>query len=318
MHKHPGKTLPLLVAVALLLTTPFTLKAAIGEVSLSGSTWTGKVDGVTKYTGSNMSAAGNACVGAMSSGTLRIYNSGNTGGTINLKSNVKVDAWGNTLTSDVSGGIIRARNASNTGGVNVRCAGPAWFGMYFQTSSAQTFSGISGGTGILMRIDNCAGGGGSNFYAGSPNASAGGSHAVETYGINGVTFSTVTATDRGHCGVLLNATTSANGTNVNASNCGRNTGYAAFRTANNNLGPTRIGTVNATNGCGRGFYSTTNSRDTIINTLNASGCTGIGIWLGSPSYNVIVQSGTLSNNAGGCWTDSNPASNGNRVTVTCR
>ncbi len=316
--KHPTlKALALFAAIAACLSFVPSATAATGEVSLSGSTWTGKVDGVTKYTGTNMSAAGNACVAAMSSGTLRVYNGGNTGGTINLKTNVKIDAWGNTLSMNASGGIVRARNASNTGAKNVKCAGTPWFGMYFQTSAGQTFSGISGGAGILMRIDNCAGGSGSNFAAGSPNATASGSHGVETYGINGTSFSTVTATDRGHCGVLLNATTSATGTNVNASNCGRNTGYAAFRTANNNLGPTRIGTVNATNGCGRGFYSTTNSRDTIINRLNASGSTGIGIWIGSPSYNVIVNGGTLSNNAAGCWTDSNPASNGNRVTVTC-
>jgi hypothetical protein len=89
-------------------------------------------------------------------------------------------------------------------------------------------------------------------------------------------------------------------------------------TTNDNLGPTTLGTVNATNGCGRGFYSTTNSQNTTISTVNASNCTGIGIWLGSVSKNVRVNGGVLRSNAGGCWADSNPAGSGNVLNVSCQ
>ena len=107
--------------------------------------------------------------------------------------------------------------------------GGQWFGMYFQTSAGQTFSGISGGAGILMRIDNCAGGGGSNLSAGSPNATASGGHGVETYGITGTTFGTVTATDRsGGCGIMFNPSKTASGSTVNGTRCNYAGGYAAF------------------------------------------------------------------------------------------
>jgi len=86
---------------------------------------------------------------------------------------------------------------------------------------------------------------------------------------------------------------------------------------NNNNGPTTLTYDNATS-CGRGFYSTTGSYNTTLTRCNANGSSGIGIWLGVISKNVKVNGGTLYNNAGGCWTDSNPSGSGNSVTVTCR
>ncbi len=303
-------------ALAGLLALPSALSAATGEVSVSGSTWTGKVDGVTKYTGTSMAAASNACTAAMSSGTLRIYNGGNTNGQINLKTNVKADGWGNTLTGAGSTGIIYARNSSTTGAKNVNMNGLPWFGMYFQTCNGVAFSGVGGQANLGFRIDNCKGGAGSNLSLASPTGSGGGVHFIETYGINGVGWSIVTATNWGNCGLLLNKSTSSSGSTVNGNHCGTGTGYAAFRTANDNLGPTNLGTINASNGCGRGFYSTTNSVDTTITRVYANGCTDIGIWIGSPSTRVKVLGGTLYNNAGGCW--ANTGGSTNSVTVTCQ
>ena len=74
-----SRSLPLLAAFAALISSPTALSAAIGEVTLSGSTWTGKVDGVTKYTGTSMSAAAYACSSVMGGGTIQIKNSGSTG-----------------------------------------------------------------------------------------------------------------------------------------------------------------------------------------------------------------------------------------------
>ncbi len=306
--KHMLRQLTLTAAFAALLALPGALSAAVGQVSLSGSTWTGKVDGVTRYTGTNMSAAGNACVSNMSSGTVRIYNGGNSGGTINLKSNVYADAWGNTINgvSGAANGIIRARNASNTGVKNIRCGGGQWFGMYFQTSAGQTFSGISGGAGILMRIDNCAGGGGSNFSAGSPNATASGGHGVETYGINTTSFGTITAVDRsGGCGIMFNPSQNATGSTVNGTRCNYSGGYAAFR-AGTSTGIT-ISKVNATS-CGRGIFTLVNAGNIAVGNLAANGCRDIGVWLES-SYNTLVQGGyvkggpcyAITGNSPGSW-----------------
>lgn len=290
--------------------------AAVGEVSLSGSTWTGKVDGVVKYTGSNMSAAGNACVAAMSSGTLRLYNGGNTGGTINLKSNVTADGWGNTFTgvSGSANGILRARNSSTTGAKNMVCAGGQWFGMYFQTTAGQSFSGISGGAGILMRIDNCAGGGGSNFAAGSPNCTASGSHGVETYGITGTTFSTITATDRtGGCGIMFNPSKTASGSVVNATRCNYGGGYAGFR-AGTSSGITVSSGVWATS-CGRGIFTLVNPSDITVANLYANGCSDIGAWLES-STRVKINGGYVRNTPS-CYAITNGGT-GNVFAAACQ
>jgi hypothetical protein len=312
--KSPCRQLTLTAALAALLALPGALSAATGEVSLSGSTWTGKVDGVTKYTGSNMAAAGNACVAAMSSGTLRLYNGGSVGGTINLKSNVTADGWGNTFTgvAGAANGILRARNSSSTGAKNMVCAGTPWFGMYFQTSSGQTFSGISGGAGILMRIDQCAGGRGSNFNGGSPNCTNSGAHGVETYGINTATLGTVTATDRtGGCGLLFNETSTGRVSNVNGTRCNYSGGYAGYRLANNNYdcyASSRVTSIS----CGRGFFSLTGSNNSAVANLTATNNRDIGVWI-QDCVNVRVVAGTVSGSA--CKSVSGSGSYAN---VTCQ
>jgi hypothetical protein len=291
--------------------------AATGEVTLSGSTWTGKVDGVTKYTGTSMAGAASACASAMTSGgTINIRNSGTVNGSIRIYSNTKVDGKSCTLTGNGTGGIVRAYNVSTVGAQNINMAGSDWFGMYFSTCNGQSFSGVNGGSGISYRIDNCKGGWGYSLACGSPTLSSGSDNGVETYGINGVTWSTITASDRGHCGLLLNYSKNASGSTVKGTRCGWGTGYAGFRTANNNTGPSTLTYDNATS-CGRGFYSTTGSYNTTVTRVNATSCSGIGIWLGVISQNVKVNGGTITG-CSSCWTDSNPSGSGNSVTVTCR
>ena len=290
------KKLGLCSALVALLAFAGTMRAATGEVSLSGSTWTGKVDGVTRYTGSTMVGAANACVSNMSSGTVRIYNGGTVGGEIRLKSNVYADCWGNTLTGSGSNGIIRARNSSNTGVKNIKCGGGQWFGMYFQTSAGQTFSGISGGAGILMRIDQCAGGRGSNFNGGSPNCTASGAHGVETYGINTATLGTVTATDRsGGCGLLFNETTTGRVSYVNGTRCNYSGGYAGYRLANNNTDcwlSSRLTSIS----CGRGFFSLTGSNNSAVANMTGTNNRDIGIWI-QDCVKVRVVAGSISGSA---------------------
>ena len=316
-RRHPitqMKSLPrplqLLAAFAALFSSAALLPAATADVTLSGSTWTGKVDGVTKYTGTSMAGAVYACSSVMGSGTINVKNSGSTG-EMRIYNQV-LDGWGCTFTGSGSGGIVKAQNVSSTGAKNMKMAGSPWFGAYFSTCNGQTFSGISGGAGILMRIDNCKGGTGYNFNGGSPTGTASGSHAVETYGINNVTLGTVTATDRGECGLLVNAGTTARVTTVNATRCCYGGGYAGLRYANTAVDAYASGTTTSTS-CGRGFFSLTGSNNSAVAKLNASGCSGIGIWI-QDCVKVRVVSGTLSNNGGGCYSVSGSGSYAN---VTC-
>jgi hypothetical protein len=310
--KHILRDAMSVAALVGLFATP-TSFAAFGEITVSGSTWTGKVDGVTRYTGSNMAAAANACIAAMSSGTLNIKNSGTVNGQINIKSNISVTGNGTQATGGGSGGIIRATNASNLSVSNLRMAGSAWFGMYFSTCQTMTFSGVNGTSGIAFRIDNCKGGSGSNLQVGSPTIGSGGDNGVETYGINGVKWGTVTATDRGACGLLLNQSSSASGTAVNGTRCNVGGGYAGFRVANNNRSTT-LGTANSNN-CGRGFFSVSGSSGATVTTVNATNCTSHGIWLQTTS-NTRVNGGTV-RNCHPCTSISQDLG-GNSIRVSCQ
>jgi hypothetical protein len=293
------------------------LFAATGEVTLSGSTWTGKVDGVTKYTGSSMAGAASACATAMTSGgTINIRNSGAANGTIRIFANTKVNGNSCTISGGGTGGIVRAQNVSNVGAQNINMASTDWYGMYFSTCNGQSFSAVNGTANIGYRIDNCKGGTGYSFSCGSPSSSTSGSygsHFVETYGISGVSFSKVTANNRGQCGVLLNYSSSASGGTVTGTRCNYGGGYAGFRVANNNRSTT-LTYDNATS-CGRGFFSVSGSSGANLTRVNATSCSSHGLWLQSTA-NTRVQGGTIS----GC----NPCSaisqdlGGNTVTVTCR
>lgn len=293
--KYP-KTLRLISALFALAALAGVARAQTGEVTLSGSTWTGKVDGVTKYTGTSINGAIGACGSAMTSGTINLRASGTATGVGRIFGSTKFNGNGFTITSNFAGGVIQNRNGGGTGASNVKIAGAPWFGMYFSTNAGSTFSGISGTGGILMRIDNCAGGSGSNFNGGSPNGSASGSHAVETYGINNATLGTVTATDRsGGCGLLFNATNVGRVSNVNGTRCNYSGGYAGYRIANNNYdcyASSRVTSIS----CGRGFFSLTGSNNSAVANLTATNNRDIGVWI-QDCVNVRVVAGTVSGSA---------------------
>jgi hypothetical protein len=304
-----------LAATALFVLAQTSASAATGEVTLSGSTWTGKVDGTTKYTGTSMAGAASACATAMTAGgTINIRNSGTVNGSIRIYANTKVNGNSCTLTGNGTGGIVRAQNGSGVGALNVNMAGSDWFGMYFSTCNGQSFSAVNGTSGIGYRIDNCKGGAGYTLACGSPTITSGGDNGVETYGISGVTWSKVTATDRGACGLLLNYSSSASGTTVQATRCNYGGGYAGFRTANNNRSST-LTYDNATS-CGRGFFSVTGSSGATLTRVNATSCSGIGIWLQSTA-NTKVSGGTITACAGGCSSITSDLG-GNSITVTCK
>lgn len=310
---HASRRAALVAALVGLLIAPSAAFAATGQITVSGGTWTGKVDGVTKYTGNNMAAAANACVAAMSSGTLNILNSGTLTGPINLKSNVRVNGTGKTITSSGQTGMIYAQNSSSTGASDVIMAGTNWYGMFFRTCQGTSFSNVRGTANLAYRIDNCKGGNGSNFSFGTITIGTGGSHAVETYGINGVSWGTLTTSDRsGGCGMLLNFSSNASGTSVNATRCNPSGGYAGFRTANTN-GRTTLGSVTATT-CGRGYFSVSSSRDCTISTVNITNTTSHGVWL-QTTANTRVNGGTVRN--GHPCTSISSDLGGNSINVTC-
>ena len=119
------------------------------------------------------------------------------------------------------------------------------------------------------------------------------SHAVETYGVDGITIGTVTARNVGESGLLLNQTINATVATVDAENAGAGTGYAAFRMANRNgrVGtsyPTniRVGTVIARGG-GRGIFCVSESGGAVIDRVDIAS-TGNNAILIENCYNVNI------------------------------
>ena len=302
-----------LAAFSIMATPSF---AALGQVTVSGSTWTGKVDGSTKYTGSSMAGAENACKNAMSSGTIQLLNSGDGNG-MSTKTNVIVDGTGKTISGGGTHGILFCQNSSNIGGWNFHYTSSNWFGHYWKTVNGQNMNGSSGTANLTYRIDDCAGGLGYGLYAGSPSDSGAsgsrGDNNMETYGISGTnTVGTITSNDRPNGnGYLLNYSSNFNGS-ANSTRCCYGCGYAAFRTANTN-GKTSIGSVTGTS-CGRGYFSVTASRDCTVSGIQIYTTSSHGVWL-QTAYNTHVNSGTVRH---GNPCSSISAGSGNSISVSCQ
>lgn len=312
------KCIAALAAISLLAWGQTSVFASTGEVTLSGSTWTGKVDGTTKYTGSSMADAANACVAAMTlGGTINIRNSGSASTHIRLLyGSTTVNGNGCTLTGNGAGnqGIVYSQNQSSVGAQNiVMKQGSSGYGMYFSTCNGVTLSGMSGSCNETIRIDDCKGGTGYNGAVNSPNLSSCGAMGVENYGISGFTWGTVTVNTAGDCGLLLNYSSSQSGSAANGTKCDYGGGYAGFRCANNNRS-TSQGTVNSTS-CGRGFFSVSGSSGCTITKVNATNCSAHGIWLQSTS-STHVNSGTVKN-CHPCTSISQDLG-GNSISVSCQ
>jgi hypothetical protein len=274
------------------------------EVTLSGSTWTGKVDGVTKYTGTDLFAACNTCITAMTAGTIKLKNSGSSGASggviksINLKSDIIFDGGGCTINANTTDHLIvpiMADRKSNITIKNVKITGAPRYAIWLKGCNGITVSGLTmtmtdGWLGL--RIDNSTGST-TNANVGDITVS-GGSMGVETYGLDGFTAGTVTATNMTECGLLFNASKNCTVGTVNATNCNYGGGYAGFRVANSN-GPNVKVTNVYSKSCGRGFFSVTSSNGTTIGYLDAQNCSGQGALIEN-AQNTVINKGYIYNN----------------------
>ncbi|MEH1013980.1 RICIN domain-containing protein [Micromonospora sp. CPCC 206060] len=285
------------------------------EAVLSGSTWTARNGGSTVYTGTDMRAAVQAAVNSLSAGrtskqrvVVRGSGSISAGSRISLPSYTTIDVCGTINVSGSGTGDqapIYSRGTTQVEVQHLTVTGTPLYGIFLRNVTdvilGQIDMRLSGGLGV--RIDNR--GDTSqwtrNVRIDNVYVSGASSHAVETYGVDGLTIGTVTARNVGESGLLLNETVNATVSTVDAENAGTGTGYAAFRMANRNgrIGssyPTniRVGTVRARGG-GRGIFCVSESggatidRVDIANTGNNSilieNCYGV---------NLAANGGTIS------------------------
>ncbi|MFF5311226.1 hypothetical protein [Streptomyces massasporeus] len=284
------------------------------EAVQSGGNWTARRGGSTVYTGTDMRAAVQAAVNSLTSGrtskervVVRGSGSVSAGSRISLPSYTVLDVCG---TIDVTGSgsgdqaPVYSRGTRDVEVQNLKLTGTPLYGIFLRNVQNVVLGQIDMRLtrGLGVRIDNR--GDTSqwtrNVRIDDVYVSGASSHAVETYGVDGITIGTVTARNVGESGLLLNQTINAKVTKVDAENAGTGTGYAAFRMANRNgrVGsgyPTniRVGEVVARGG-GRGVFCVSESGGAVIDKVTLSN-TGNNSVLIENCYNVSLaaQSGTI-------------------------
>ncbi|MFE9680152.1 hypothetical protein [Streptomyces sp. NPDC006285] len=284
------------------------------EATLSGSTWTARRGSTAVYTGTDMRAAMQAAVGSLTAGRTSkervvVRGSGTigAGSRVSLPSYTVLDVCGTiNVTGSGSGdqAPVYARGVRDVEVQHLNVTGAPLYGIFMRNVTnvvlGQIDMRLSAGLGV--RIDNR--GDTSqwtrNVRIDSVYVSGASSHAVETYGVDGITIGTVTARNVGESGLLLNQTVNATVTKVDADGAGAGTGYAAFRMANRNG---RIGSSYATNvrvgevvarGGGRGVFCVSESGGATIDRVTISN-TGNNAILIENCYNVnlAAQSGSV-------------------------
>ncbi|SCE84495.1 Ricin-type beta-trefoil lectin domain-like [Micromonospora matsumotoense] len=258
------------------------------EAVLSGGTWTVRNGGTTVHTGTDLRAAVQAGVNSLTAGRTskqRVVVRGS--GTMSANSRISLPSY---TTLDVCGTInvtgtgsgdqapVYSRGTTQVEVQHLTLTGTPLYGIFLRNVTnvvlGQLDMRLSAGLGV--RIDNR--GDTSqwtrNVRIDTVYVSGASSHAVETYGVDGLTIGTVTARNVGESGLLLNQTINATVSTVDAENAGTGTGYAAFRMANRNgrIGdsyPTniRVGTVRAWGG-GRGVFCVSESGGAIIDRID--------------------------------------------------
>ncbi|MFE8960409.1 hypothetical protein [Streptomyces iakyrus] len=284
------------------------------EAVQSGGTWTARRGGSTVYTGTDLRAAVQAAVNSLTAGrtakervVVRGSGSMTAGSRISLPSYTVLDVCGTiNVTGSGSGdqAPVYSRGTRDVEVQNLKLTGTPLYGIFLRNVQNVVLGQIDMRLtrGLGVRIDNR--GDTSqwtrNVRIDDVYVSGASSHAVETYGVDGLTIGTVTARNVGESGLLLNQTINARVTKVDAENAGSGTGYAAFRMANRNgrIGsgyPTniRVGEVVARGG-GRGVFCVSESGGAVIDKVTLSN-TGNNSVLIENCYNVSLaaQSGTI-------------------------
>jgi hypothetical protein len=284
------------------------------EAVLNGSTWTARRGGTVVHTGTDLRAAVQAAVNSLTAGrtakervVVRGSGSMPAGSRISLPSYTVLDVCGTINVTGTGSGDqapVYSRGTRDIEVQHLNVTGTPLYGVFLRNVTNATLGRIDMrlSSGLGVRIDNR--GDTSqwtrNVRIDSVYVSGASSHAVETYGVDGLTVGTVTARDVGESGLLLNQTVNATVGKVDAENAGTGTGYAAFRMANRNgrIGssyPTniRVGEVVARGG-GRGVFCVSESGGAVIDRVTLSN-TGNNAVLVENCYNVTLaaQSGTV-------------------------
>ncbi|KAF5526914.1 hypothetical protein CGCA056_v001649 [Colletotrichum aenigma] len=273
----------------------------------SGSSFTATKGSSNVYTGSDYRAAIQAALDSISSGQrVSVIASGSIGAnTITIASGKIFEGCGTINVATRSGrGAIESTNTQGVQIPYLTMTGNPYFGLRFSGTKDLTLGAItmnlSGGLGIRFDRDLAAN---SNVKMGVIRVTGAGSHAVETWNIDGLTIDQVIARNVGESGLLLQKTTNARVGLVDGNNVGASTGYGTLRFANNN-GQNPNGNYNTnvyidkvvSRGGGRGVFCVSQSGAAVITSVDLAS-NGNNAILIENCYNLSIRGGTV--NGGG-------------------
>lgn len=256
-----------------------------------------------------MFEAVNAACNNMGTGTIDIWNSGDSGNdyggsnvyAIRPQANQVLDFHGYTVNCNSSGELAVAVYGDRKSGITVRnlvVTGDPRYGVWFRGCSDLTLTNITmnlsrpSQVGLGIRVDASTGPASNLTINGDININGSLGHAIETYAINGVNIGDVTVNNSGGCGVLLNDSDNCRVGVVTGSYNNQGGGYATFRVANNNRSTYCAGVYSRNSG--RGFFSVSGSRDCTVEWVDIANTTRQGIFLEDAS-NTHVLHGRVSN-----------------------
>ncbi|KAE9569744.1 hypothetical protein CGCF415_v009070 [Colletotrichum fructicola] len=277
------------------------------RVTGSGSSFTATKGSSNVYTGSDYRAAIQAALDSISSGQrVSVIASGSIGAnTITIASGKIFEGCGTINVATRSGrGAIESTNTQGVQIPYLTMTGNPYFGLRFSGTKDLTLGAItmnlSGGLGIRFDRDLAAN---SNVKMGVIRVTGAGSHAVETWNIDGLNIDQVIARNVGESGLLLQKTTNARVGLVDGNNVGAGTGYGTLRFANNN-GQNPNGNYNTnvyidkvvSRGGGRGVFCVSQSGAAVITSVDLAS-NGNNAILIENCYNLSIRGGTV--NGGG-------------------
>ncbi|KAI0172996.1 ricin B lectin:Parallel beta-helix [Hypoxylon sp. FL1284] len=272
-------------------------------VTGSGNSFKATKGSSSVYSGSDYRAAIQAALDSISSGQrVVVMASGSIGAnTISISSGKTFEGCGTIDTGNRGGhGAIESLDTSDVKIPYLSMTGNPYFGLRFYGTKNLNLGAItmnlSGGLGIRFDRDEAAN---SNVTMDTIKVTGAGSHAVETWNIDGLEINQVIARDVGECGLLLQNTRKAHVALVDGDNVAAGNGYATFRMANNN-GQNPNGNYNTnvyidkviSRGGGRGIFCISQSGAVVIEDIDLAG-NGNNAILIENCYNVSIRGGTV-------------------------
>ncbi|KXJ85376.1 hypothetical protein Micbo1qcDRAFT_128149 [Microdochium bolleyi] len=278
-----------------------------GRVTGSSGAYVATVGGSNVYSGSDYRLAIQTALDRIGSGQrVSVMASGSIGAnTISISSGKIFEGCGTINVGNKSGrGAIESLSTTNVQIPYLTMTGNPYFGLRFYGTTGLSLGvinlNLSGGLGIRFDRDNAAN---KNVKMDVITVNGAGSHAVETWKIDGLTINRVIARNVGECGLLLQETTNARVGLVDGQNVAAGNGYATLRFANRN-GRRSDGSY-ATNvyvdsvisrGGGRGIFCVSESGGAEIGKVDLAS-NGNNAILIENCYGVNIKSGVV--NGGG-------------------